>query len=220
MHESCDLVMSDPEFCGPTGNVSFLARLRGRALRVRTRLPGLHNMVSAAAGVSVATVLGVPFEDSCRFAESAATPLGRLAAYPLLSGALVIDDTWNASPESYAAAVSYLSALPFSRKVVFSGPMAELGPEPAPINLGWRGNWQMRERARCVGSAASLLGVAAEEAGLPTGAVHYAASVEDAVAIASELLLDADTVVLVKGSGNARMERLSLALVAERHSAT
>jgi len=68
--------------------------------------------------------------------EAAAPVPGRLCPRRAPSGALVLDDTYNANPQSLAAALEVLAALPGERVLVL-GDMAELAPRPAPGTRRW-----------------------------------------------------------------------------------
>ncbi|RMD99926.1 MAG: UDP-N-acetylmuramoyl-tripeptide--D-alanyl-D-alanine ligase, partial [Calditrichaeota bacterium] len=86
-----------------------------------------HNAINALAAIAVATYYQVPGEDiAAAFRQPVEIP-GRMRQFQL-GGRIIIDDTYNANPESMKAALSYLQAQPGARKkIAVLGDMFELG---------------------------------------------------------------------------------------------
>jgi len=132
----------------------------------------------------------------------------RLVAVRTESGALILDDTYNATPESTIAALDLLSELS-GQKIAVLGDMLELG------QYEHIGHEYVGQRAAevanyliAVGPRGRIIAETAKKKGLPSTAV---ACVDDAVAAAELLrynLKDGD-VVLIKGSHGLRMDRIS-----------
>ena len=187
----------------------FRIETRGHLIDVELPLAGRHNIMNAAAAIAVALESGIP-EEIAVFALKFIMPVrGRL--YPLLTpgGLRVIDDSYNANPDSVAAAMHVLTGLGGSSVMVL-GDMAELGDDPRGIH-------------RVVGKVAKELGIQrlytlgplSEAAAEGFGDGAYPC--EELAQLVEALRGDAtaDDIILVKGSRSARMERVVDALVAE-----
>lgn len=170
------------------------------------QLLGRHNVANALAAAALAWGFGVPVEAIARGLAIVRPAPGRLVPRRLASGAVLIDDTYNANPESVEAALATASAS--GRPVWLAlGELGELGPEAD--------EWHRR-----VGRAAEAAGVRrlftvgplAAEAARAFG--QGAAAFDSVEALVEELreALPAEAVLVVKGSRSARMERVVAAL--------
>jgi UDP-N-acetylmuramoyl-tripeptide--D-alanyl-D-alanine ligase len=164
-------------------------------------IPGLHNVRNALAAAACALAAGVP-APSIGSGLSAFRPYtGRLQVKQGVGGLTIIDDTYNANPDSVRAAIDVLAACPGPTALVL-GDMAEVGPQGPQFHR------EVGEYARAKGVNRLLaLGEATPHAvaAFGGGARHFAA-LDDLVAA-----LEAKT-VLVKGSRFMRMERVVAAL--------
>ncbi|NEX18868.1 UDP-N-acetylmuramoyl-tripeptide--D-alanyl-D-alanine ligase [Thiorhodococcus mannitoliphagus] len=186
---------------------TFIVHRQGGDLPLSLRLAGQHNVRNALAAVAVATFLGV--EDSAiQDGLAALTPVkGRLCPRPC-GGRGVIDDTYNANPDSIAAAIEVLVGLGGLRWLVI-GDLGELGADAERLHA------EIGERARAAGvdrlASVGELSEATTSA-FGEGAAHFA----DQPALVAHLRAElgpADS-VLVKGSRLARMENVVEALCA------
>jgi UDP-N-acetylmuramoyl-tripeptide--D-alanyl-D-alanine ligase len=91
-------------------------------------IPGRHSVNNALAAAACAVAAGANLEQIVRGLEMAASPARRLQRKTLPSGAVVIDDSYNASPASVRAAIDVLASSA-GRKVLVLGDMAELGAD-------------------------------------------------------------------------------------------
>jgi UDP-N-acetylmuramyl pentapeptide synthase len=132
----------------------------------------------------------------------------------LASGALLIDDTYNANPQSMEAALASLARLRGAgRAFAVLGDMGELGAhaEAGHRQVGERTGELRVDALYALGTRAALVCEAARAAGLPASRAHVAGS-HDEIARALARDLRAGDVVLVKGSRSMRMERVVEAL--------
>ena len=132
----------------------------------------------------------------------------RLVAVQTKSGALILDDTYNATPESTVAALDLLNELK-GQKIAVLGDMLELGQyEQAGHEAVGRRAAEVVNHLIAVGPRGQTIAETAKLRGLPPTAVTWVA---DAIQAAEVLKynLKAGDVVLIKGSHGLRMDRIS-----------
>ena len=139
--------------------------------RLRSATPGRHLVPHALAAAAVAERLGVGIDEVERALAAGSHAAHRMAVGESRSGATLVDDTYNASPVSVAAALEFLAetSLPAGgRRIAVLGDMLELGPDEerlhreigvrageasdAVVTVGERGRW-IAEGARRGGAA-------------------------------------------------------------------
>jgi UDP-N-acetylmuramoyl-tripeptide--D-alanyl-D-alanine ligase len=183
----------------------------GARRRVHLPLLGAHNVHAALAAAAVGLELGLGPDDVAE-AVGALEPALRLRVLGGPNGSRILDDSYNASPESVLAALELLRELPGRRKIAVLGDMLELGSESEP------GHRRVGQRAALVldllityGPRARATADEARRSGLRPEQVVEA---EDPDAIADWLRrrLRAGDDVLVKGSLAMGMSRVVAAL--------
>jgi UDP-N-acetylmuramoyl-tripeptide--D-alanyl-D-alanine ligase len=124
----------------------------------------------------------------------------------------ILDDSYNASPDSMAAALELLATLP-GRHVAVLGEMLELGDrtDESHREVGRRAA-QLADRLLVVGVGARLIGEEAIEAGMPAEAVEFAPD-RDAAVKGLEGSLQPNDTILVKASRGPALDLLVDALV-------
>jgi UDP-N-acetylmuramoyl-tripeptide--D-alanyl-D-alanine ligase len=181
-----DIVVSTPH-----GTVEF-----------RLRAPGVHNVRNALAAAAAAHALGVPERAIGAGLEAFRAPKSRMQRCTGANGAVLLDDTYNANPESTLAAIEVLARMP-GKRVLVLGDMGELGAETVPQHT------RVGAAARAAGiERMYTLGEATRSAAGAFGAhaAHFT-RIEDLLA-ALRPELAPDTTVLVKGSRFMQMERV------------
>jgi UDP-N-acetylmuramoyl-tripeptide--D-alanyl-D-alanine ligase len=98
----------------------------GATFKVNLAAAGVHNVRNALAAAACALAAGIPTEAVVRGLESFAPVNGRLQRKTATGGALVVDDSYNANPDSVRAAIDVLANLPAPRVLVL-GDMGEVG---------------------------------------------------------------------------------------------
>lgn len=186
-----------------------------QAARFEVPIPGRHNAVNALAAIAVARRLGVADADIARgLAEAKLTGM-RIERVQARSGALVLNDAYNASPASVRAAISLVAQLQgYRRKWLVLGDMLELGPDEAAFHAGI-GRELSKGQADGLLAYGPLSAHTAEAAAqaMPSGVVkHFADKNELAEALLS--LVEPDDLVLVKASRGMRMEEIVRRLTA------
>jgi UDP-N-acetylmuramoyl-tripeptide--D-alanyl-D-alanine ligase len=187
---------------------------------VRLRLAGRHNVMNALAAAALAGTLGLGVGDAAQ-ALSEATPRSRwrMEVTDRPDGVTVINDAYNANPESMAAAIDSLAGMAAARgRRAFAvlGQMNELGSESRRHHEAVGGLAARAEVAGLivVGEAAGPMLAGARAQPSWHGELIGAADAQAAVEIVGNLLAPGD-VVLVKASRTAGLERVALALTGE-----
>lgn len=183
----------------PTMSIRVGAELVELTLDVR----GAHMAINAAAALAAAVAAGVPLERAVAGLAGAEISRWRMDVTETESGALVINDAYNANPTSMRAALRALADLQADRRVAVIGLMAELGEEGPAEHL-----------AIVAEAEASGIEVIAVDALIyGPGARHVADRSAAAEAIGP---VGAGDAVLVKGSRVAGLEALAADLVGSR----
>jgi UDP-N-acetylmuramoyl-tripeptide--D-alanyl-D-alanine ligase len=164
-------------------------------------VPGLHNVRNALAAAAAAHAVGIDVTTAARGLTGFRPYTGRLQVRQTRAGATVIDDTYNANPDSVRAAIDVLAACP-GPTVLVLGDMGEVGENGAAFHR------EVGAYARSKGIVSLLgLGEATREAvrAFGSGARHF-----DKV---EELILNVrGKSIRVKGSRFMKMERVVAAL--------
>jgi UDP-N-acetylmuramoyl-tripeptide--D-alanyl-D-alanine ligase len=179
---------------------------------VKLAAAGEHNVRNALAAIACALAVGVPVDAVIRGLEAFAPVNGRLQRKAARCGALVIDDTYNANPDSVRAAIDVLANAAKPRLLVL-GDMGEVG------NDGPQYHAEVGAYAKSRGIEHMLaLGDLARHSVEAFGAdaEHFAdvATLNAAV----DKLASAGSTVLVKGSRFMKMERVVQHLVNQESS--
>jgi len=178
------------------------------AVKVQLQLRGKHNVANALAAAGAALAAGVSLECiSAGLAELAPVP-GRGNSAAGVAGAQIIDDSYNANPDSVKAAVELLASLQGTRILVL-GDMGELGDwaESSHTEIGEYARAQGLDGLYAVGKLSALAVQAFGERG------QLFASKQDLIE-ALKGRLDISTQVLVKGSRSAGMDEVVAGLTA------
>ena len=180
---------------------------------VALALPGLHNVCNALAAAAIGVALDVPLATIKRGLESASPVAGRLAMRSHPSGATIIDDSYNANPGSFAAAIATLADMRGLRILVM-GDMKELGPDAD----------RLHEEVGALASDAGIdqLHAVGDFSAFAIRAFDGEAELHDdqrALIVALRPQLRAGTTVLVKGSRSSAMDRVVAALFDEQEAA-
>ncbi len=197
----------------PRAAVSASCSLQAASARLAVRTPeataafdlpvaGEHNARNALAAIAAATAAGATLEACVRALSGFAAVKGRLQIRRSRQGALLIDDTYNANPDSVRAAIDVLARAP-GRRLLVLGDMGEVGDQGADFHAEIGA--YARDRGIDALFALGDLSVHAVRA-FGKGALHCAdiGSLLDGVGAA----LGSRDTVLVKGSRFMQMERV------------
>jgi UDP-N-acetylmuramoyl-tripeptide--D-alanyl-D-alanine ligase len=181
--------------------------LGGRAVTARLALAGEHNAWNATLAAAVGFVLGLDAATIAAGLERFVPPPMRLERLTLASGAIVVNDAYNANPASMAAALAVLVGEPATRRIAVLGAMRELGAESDRWHreVGAVAAAQAVDLLVAVGVEGEAIADGARAAGLDAARIVRCADTAIAAAALHEILAGGD-VVLVKGSRGAGME--------------
>ncbi len=173
-------------------------------------LPGQHNLSNALAAAAVGMALNVSAPEIVAGLQGYRGMYGRMAIRRLRDDMVMIDDSYNANPDSMRAVLQFLQQVPHAgQRVAVLGDMLELG-ESGPALHREMGAlaWQCGISELVVlGELAAMFAVGAREAGMASSHIHRVASHQEAIDLL-ERLLGARDLVLVKGSRGMTMERV------------
>lgn len=183
---SCSLSVTVPE-----GSAAFELPVAGE-----------HNARNALAAMAAATAAGVPHAVCAQALSRFVAVKGRLQVKAGMRGATLIDDTYNANPDSVRAAIDVLARAPGRRLLVLAD-MGEVGTQGVAFHeeVGVYARAAGVERLYTLGDLAA---VAARAFG--AGARHYPRIEELIAEVENEL--GPQTTLLVKGSRFMQMERV------------
>lgn len=209
-------VWSERPFADQLQRHSFVLRSDAGSAPVALRVAGAHQVGNALAAAAVGLALGLELDDVAA-ALSAAEPASRwrMEIAERSDGLLVVNDAYNANPDSMAAALRSLAGMRRlrGRLVAVLGDMLELGPqaEQEHIRVGELAGDLGVEEVIAVGEFAAAIASGAQARGAAAAVV---ADPEAAVTAVRSVASPAD-VVLVKASRGLALETVAQQLLAE-----
>jgi len=190
--------------------IRFQLHYGSETLHVKIPLLGRHSVHTALRAAAVGLVEGLTWQEIIEGLREPSAQL-RLVAVPGPKGAIILDDTYNASPASTIAALNLLDELD-GRKIAVLGDMLELGDyeQEGHEKVGMRA-LEVADVLITVGPRGRIIGETVLRWGSPTDRVHIVEKNEEAIALL-ERIVTGDDVILVKGSRAMQMEEIVNAL--------
>ncbi len=208
-----DLWADEIESFGLEG-IRFRLHHHNESLILRVPLIGQHSVHTALRAAAVGLVEGLTWQEVIDGLQQGNTQL-RLTAVRSANGALILDDTYNASPESVLAALNLLSELE-GRKIAVLGEMRELGQyEQQGYRLVGHRVAEVAQILVTVGQTSVQIAETAMESGFLRSNILSAPDIPEAVELLRDLLRP-DDVCLIKGAHGMYMGRIVTALEGER----
>lgn len=209
LSQEADLWADDVEGLGLDG-IKFRLHYQGDNIYLKVPLIGRHSVHTVLRAAAVGLVEGLSWDEIGRGLRSEHTQL-RLVAVRSACGALILDDTYNASPKSMLADLNLLEEMD-GRKVAVLGDMLELGryEHQGHRKVGIRAA-EVADILVTVGERAEIIARAAAENSLEQKRIHSFAESTEVITFLNEFLQEND-VVLVKGSRGMRMDKIVAAL--------
>jgi UDP-N-acetylmuramoyl-tripeptide--D-alanyl-D-alanine ligase len=180
-------------------------------IAIKLNAAGVHNVRNALAATACALAAGIPVDAIVRGLEAFAPVSGRLQRKQAANGATVIDDTYNANPDSVRAAIDVLAQYP-SPRVLVLGDMGEVGTQGPEFHQ------EIGAYAASRGIDTVLATGALARHMTGSGAQHYEQFDELLAALDQKLGSKSDATVLVKGSRFMKMERVVQHLTASTNT--
>ncbi|MEE4195571.1 MAG: UDP-N-acetylmuramoyl-tripeptide--D-alanyl-D-alanine ligase [Anaerolineae bacterium] len=195
--------------------VALTFHYQGQDVPATLPLIGQHSVYTALRAAAVGLTFGMNWQEIIAGLQQADAQL-RLTATRLPNGATILDDSYNAAPESTCAALDLLHevtdpAIP-QRHIAVLGEMYELG------QYELSGHTQVGRHAveTCdiligVGDRSKIITETALKAGMDTDSVFWMPDVPQTIDLLRKTLMQND-VILIKGSHGLRMDRITWAL--------
>ena len=197
-----------------TGTRFTLLTPRGE-IECQLALIGTHNVANAVAAAALAMEAGASLADAGKGVAAMRPVPGRLAPLSGVKGSRLLDDSYNASPASFRAAIDVLTCLgPLAHTVLIMGDMGELGEQHVTrahrevgIYARQKGVASLWTTGACSAFASAAFG---------SGGRHF----DEKQSLIEHALqhLNAETVVLIKGSRSAAMDEVSTQLQNEENN--
>ena len=190
--------------------IRFRLHYQNEVLHLRVPLIGRHSVHTALRAAAVGLTEGLSWQEIVSGLQSSKVQL-RLVAVRAKSGAIILDDTYNASPESTLAALNLLDDLE-GRKIAVLGDMLELGryERQGHTLVGVRAA-EVASELVTVGERAKWIASSAAIAGLAPNMIREFDTSQQSIDFLKKHLTSKD-VVLVKGSRGMQMELIVSAL--------
>jgi UDP-N-acetylmuramoyl-tripeptide--D-alanyl-D-alanine ligase len=209
-------VRADDVELDESGRARFRLTTAGTSAVVSLQVVGEHQVANALSAAAAALAAGMPVPDVAA-ALSAAVPRSRwrMEITRRVDGVTVVNDAYNANPESMRAALAALTRLPGRRRIAVLGAMAELGP-------GAAGEHERLGRDAVAAGVDLVVAVGPDAVGIAQGAAAAGARRDEGTvhvpdrAAARQLLAEVvvpGDVVLVKASRSYGLEVLAADLL-------
>ena len=207
-HPSADVRASDLER-QEDGTIVFQLHAVGKTARLHLPLIGEHNVMNALAASAAAIALHLPLDTIKAGLENAKAVERRSVIKKGIQGAKIIDDSYNANPKAFSAALQVLK-LRVGKKILVIGDMAELGPAARDFHhaLGLEAREQGVHALFCFGPLSKACALSFGEKGF-----HF--DDKNKLVDALRKILDENTTVLVKGSNSMGMDEVVAKLVTQ-----
>lgn len=216
LSDSADLFATDIESMGLQG-IHFAFNYAGEKISVQLPLLGRHSVQTALRAAAVGLVNGLEWDEIVRGLSNHQAQL-RLLVVDGPNDSLILDDTYNASPQSTIAALNLLNDLD-GRKMAVLGNMLELGDDEQAGHerVGLRA-LEVADVLVVIGNLGKIIGETAVSAGMNPSRVHFADTPEAAISLVESLIEPRDT-ILIKGSLGARLAQVAAALTVSEERA-
>ena len=214
--EGNDVRAMDVRMRGEQGSV-FTAVTADASCEIRLNSPGRHSIQNCLCALGAALSAGLSLREAAEGLKYLASAKMRLTVEATDFGTKVINDAYNASPDSVAAALSVLMEMEARRRYAVLGDMLEMGAYAgkAHYDTGKKVAESGIDGLVAIGELSRHTAQGAKDAGMDGANVFHCMEQTEAVTYLDTLLGPGDA-VLVKGSRGMRLERIVDALVKTR----
>jgi len=209
LNPRANLWASDIDSMGLDG-IRFQLHYGNEALHLRVPLIGRHSVHTALRATAVGLIDGLSWHEIINGLQHVQNQL-RLVAVHTRSGALIMDDSYNSSPESALAALNLLNEMD-GRKIAVLGDMLELGPyeKEGHIRVGERVAHVCDELV-AIGPRSRIMIEAAQHGGMASSTIYWFPEASASIDFLKDHLKEGD-IVLVKGSLGMAMAQIVTSL--------
>jgi UDP-N-acetylmuramoyl-tripeptide--D-alanyl-D-alanine ligase len=193
--------------------IEFDLHYKQEDLHLHVPLIGQHSVHTVLRAAAAGLVEGLSWTEIAAGLQENHSQL-RLVAVHSQTGALLLDDSYNASPESTLAALNLLKEIE-GKKIAVLGDMLELGPyeQQGHEKVGFRVA-EVANELIAVGERGKIIADSARKGGMPAKSIHWFAEVTPVIDFLQKTLTEND-VALIKGSHGLRMDKIVTALEVE-----
>ena len=210
--ENKDSLVRAEDISAGEDSIEFTAILGNEKCPCRLNVAGMHNVYNALAAIAMGSENGISLSDACKALENY-RPTGLRQKITAINGVTVIEDCYNASPDSQQAALRVLGSMNVKRKIAVIGDMLELGSysEKAHSDVGAFVYENGVDILYTIGEYSSFTSKKARELGVKN-VYHYT----DKPSLLGDLIKEirSGDAVLFKGSRGMKMEEISAPLKA------
>ncbi len=205
-----DLCADEIESHGLDG-IEFTMHYHGEKHHVKSPLTGRHSVMTALRAAAVGLAKNLTWEE-ISYALGHSKNQIRMRITRASGGAVIIDDTYNASPESTIAALNLLSEMK-GKKIAVLGEMKELGQyEKKGHEMVGKRAAEVCDELITVGPVTEYLLNAAAAAGFPKEKTRRFETAAESIPFLLENFGNNQEIILIKGSRSMRMEQIVSAL--------
>lgn len=178
---------------------------------------GLHNVVQATSAISCANELGIDLLESIKTVSGFRSPSGRLSLLSGIKNTIIIDDTYNSSPVAAHEAVEILKEFKGGRKIAILGDMLELGKftDEEHSKLGEKVR-EVADLLITIGPRAKIIGEIASMK-MNQADIFSFDNNSEIILFLERNILEKD-IILIKGSQNMRMEKITESLIKDKEN--
>ena len=184
------------------------ADILGKIIEYEIPTLGIHNIYNSLSVMGLCSLMGLDMKKSAEGIRKYQPSKYRMEIKSV-SGKTLIEDFYNANPDSLRASIETFRQMQGERKVAVLADMLELGEisEKEHMNAGIQAS-EIFDVIICIGSDAKYIGKGAIENGFDKGRVYYFANNEEAVSEINSILRPGDA-VLMKGSRGMKLEEVA-----------
>ncbi len=197
------------------GNPRFIIHTETSQAPCALQLAGAHNIHNAMAAAALGAYFGLTAEQIAEALEASVPVEGRQTVLETAQGAAVIDDSYNANPDSMRASLAAFRAREVvGKRLAVLGDMGELGPysEEGHALVGREVASSGIDVLICVGTLAQGIAQVAQDAGMDAHAIMCVEDAAAALEAVRPLVTEGDC-VLVKASHSVGLDAVAKGLV-------
>jgi UDP-N-acetylmuramoyl-tripeptide--D-alanyl-D-alanine ligase len=207
----CDAHILGVKDFGEDG-IRFDLEIQDKIETIILRTPGKHNAYNAALAIATGLVYDIDMATAARGLLKLEPAEKRLSVL-VAKGLKIIDDTYNASPDSMRAAIDVLASIDGQRKVAILADMLELGDlsESFHLEVGKYAAEQTIDVVIAVGEKAKNIYQGAKEKSQHSKAFYF--ETKEALMAELDRIIKPGDVILIKGSRGMTMDQIVLKLM-------